>query len=138
MRVVVDTTIWSLALRRSPERLSHREVVLVDEWDQLVREGRTVLLGVVRQEVLSGVARQRQFELLREMLGTFDDEPVTSADHEQAADCFNRCRSKGVQGSVVDLLICAVALRRGMTVFTRDADFDRYAKLLRFKLHSPR
>ena len=65
MRVVVDTTIWSLALRRSPERLNHREGALVDEWDQLVREGRAVLLGVVHQEVLSGVARQRQVESLR-------------------------------------------------------------------------
>jgi len=43
-----------------------------------------------------------------------------------------------VQGSVVDMLICAVALRRGMAVFAQDTDFARYARHLRFKLHSPR
>ena len=138
MRVIVDTNIWSLALRRRAKKLSSDERALVAECKELVGEGRAVLLGVVRQEVLSGVSRPAHFEALSAKLRQFDDEPVTRSDHEHAAACFNRCRAKGVQGSVVDMLICAVAERRGAAVFTTDADFSRYAKYLPFSLHSPR
>jgi len=110
----------------------------VAECKELVGEGRAVLLGLVRQELLSGIANRQHFEALRQKMRSFDQEPLSTEDHEQAAECFNHCRSKGVQGSVVDMLICAVALRRGIPVFTRDTDFNRYAKLLRLKLHSPR
>lgn len=138
MRVLVDTNIWSLALRRRPTKLGSRERALVAECKELVAEGRAVLLGLVRQELLSGIVERGHFEALSRRLRSFDDEPLSAEEYEQAADCFNRCRSRGVQGSVVDMLICAVALRREMAVFTQDTDFNRYAKLLRFKLHTPR
>jgi predicted nucleic acid-binding protein len=138
MNVLVDTTILSLALRRKSTSLSAKDGALVREWEELVREGHVLLLGVVRQELLSGIPEGRTFRKVRDLLRAFDDEPLTSEDHEYAAVCFNRCRTKGIQGSVVDMLICAVAERRGASVFTTDADFRRYAKYLPFALHSPR
>jgi len=138
MRVLVDTNIWSLVFRRLPKKLASHEHALVTECRELVSEGRAVLLGLVRQEILSGIARRSHFDALREKLRCFDDEPLSVEDHEHAADCFNRCRAKGIQGSVVDMLICAVALRRGMAVFSADADFLRYVRHLGFPLHVPR
>ena len=134
MNVIVDTSVWSLALRRGVPRgtASERELA------ELVREGRVLVLGPLRQEVLSGVREAEQFKALRDCLRAFPDVTLEVRDYEEAAVCFNRCRSKGVQGSNTDFLLCAVAMRLGAAILTTDKDFDRFARILRIKLHEPR
>lgn len=133
MNVLVDTPVWSLALRR----VSGAEAPEVKILSELIQEGRANLMGLVRQELLSGVKTPEQFETLREHLAAFPDIGLQSADHEEAAAFFNRCRSKGVQGSAIDFLICAVAHRRGLEILTTDGDFTSYAKHLPIKRHRP-
>jgi predicted nucleic acid-binding protein len=134
MNVIVDTSVWSLALRRrrSPSGAETLELA------ELIREGRAGVLGPVRQELLSGVPDQRQYETLRDYLRAFPDVPLGSDDYEEAAVFFNRCRAKGVQGSNTDFLICAAAARRKLGILTTDADFVHFARLLPIQLHSPR
>jgi hypothetical protein len=91
---------------------------------------------MIRQELLSAIKTSTQFEHLRTTLSAFLDEPVSTADHETAAKAGNDCRAKGIAVSPVDMLICAVAQRRGMAVFTTDPDFGNYARELALKLHS--
>jgi predicted nucleic acid-binding protein len=136
MNVLVDTCVWSLALRRKAHDLSTRERQVSTEWSELVSQGRAKIIGLVRQEVLSGIKTHTQFELLRTSLRAFRDELVDTADHEAAAEAGNNCRSKGIAVSLPDMLICAVALRRGMSIFTTDPDFEKYAPVLSLKLHS--
>ena len=136
MKILVDTTIWSLALRR--RRPSTKEQILIDELSELVQELRAVLIGPVRQEVLSGIPDPATFEVVKQHLAAFDDLPIVEADYEEAARAFNACRKKGVQGSHIDFLICAVALRHSVAVFTTDKDFMNYAKHLDLELHKPR
>lgn len=57
------------------------------------------------------------------------------ADYEEGALFHNRCRSKGIQGSNTDFLICAVASRLSMSILTTDRDFDAYANFLPIALH---
>jgi len=135
VRVLADTTIWSLALRRKPGSLNPTEASLVSAWADLVRDGRVVLLGIIRQEVLSGIADSRQFKQLRDALAAFRDEPVVTADHVRAAEGFNRCRVKGVQGSPVDFLIFAVAERLSAPIFTTDSDFEHFAPHLPIRFY---
>ena len=135
MNVLVDTSIWSLALRRRVVDLNGRERFLVAELSELIRDGRPAMLGLIRQELLSGIKNPTQFENLRKTLRAFPDEPVDTADYEAAARGGNECRAKGIAVSVVDMLICAVAQRLGMPVFTTDPDFERYARILRVNLH---
>lgn len=134
MSIVVDTSVWSLALRRGRSAVSAEAVELAE----LVKEGRAALLGPVRQELLSGVPVARQYETLREHLEAFPDLALESADYEDAARFFNRCRAKGVQGSNTDFLICAAAVRRQLAILTTDTDFTHFAKLLPIQLHLPR
>lgn len=134
MMVVVDTSIWSLAFRRSNKVQDDR----VAELAELIREGRVVMLGAIRQELLSGVKSQKQFRLLRDKLRAFPDLLLTEKDYELAAECFNKCRSKGVQGSNTDFLLCSVGLLRGFSVFTSDVDFERFVKILKLRLHRVR
>jgi len=138
VNVLIDTSVWSLALRRTARQLSPAESRLVDEWSALIHEGRARLIGIVRQEILSGIRDERDFVQVRERLAAFDDIEIETRDHEDAARFFNRCRTRGVTGTPVDLLICAVAARHGLPVFTTDQDFSRYRRLLGIKLHAPR
>jgi predicted nucleic acid-binding protein len=97
---------------------------------ELIRDGRTRLIGPIRQELLSSIRDSVQFERLRSYLRFFPDPPLDTADYEQAAQCSNLCRSRGIAGSEVDFLICSVALARKWTIYTTDADFKRYAKAI--------
>jgi len=133
--VLVDTTIWSLALRRRAHQLSPEERKLVEEWADLVTSGRAVLTGPVRQEVLSGIRSNEVFEALHEKLSSFRYLENLAGDYVHAARFFNLCRSHGVTGSPIDMLICAMAYRYRVPIFTTDPDFSGYAKHLPIRLH---
>jgi len=138
MNVLIDTSVWSLALRRKNESLSMNERFLVAELSELIREGRARMIGLVRQELLSGIKATEQYEKLRLHLRSFPDEVVDTSDYEEAAKAGNRCRAKGVVVSIVDILLCAVANKRLWTIFTTDPDFSNYAKVLPLRIHAPR
>lgn len=134
MNVLVDTSVWSLALRRSPSEGSATTAELIE----LIREGRVAIIGPIRQEILSGIRAAEQYKKLRDRLRAFEDLRLDQADYEEAATCFNRCRAKGLQGSNTDFLMCAVSLRRDLAILTTDKDFSGFAKVLKFELHDPR
>ena len=135
MSVLVDTSVWSAALRR---RKVDEESPVVRELRELIAEGAALMIGPIRQEILSGIRQARQFESLRELLRPFPDVKLTTADYERAAESFTVCRRQGVQGSNTDFLICAVAERLQVAIFTSDGDFTHYSKLLPIELHRSR
>ncbi|HUT32593.1 MAG TPA: PIN domain-containing protein [Planctomycetota bacterium] len=137
MSVVVDTSVWSLALRRKREHLSAVESRTVAAWAELIRQRQVMLLGPIRQELLTGIRDERAFARLRSALRAFPDAPLAAEDYEHAAWCGNLCRRKGVAGSAVDFLLCSVALRREAAIFTTDGDFHLYADHLPIRLHRP-
>jgi len=134
MNVVVDTPVWSLSLRRKPGDLNSKEQQLSKVLAQLIRENRVQLLGPVRQELLSGMREQTEFDRLRDHLRAFPEPALQSEDYEEAARMSNQCRSRGIAGSVVDFLICSTASRRKWMIFTTDTDFEKYAKVLPIEL----
>jgi hypothetical protein len=118
--------------------LTAAEQSVVDELADLTREGRARIIGLIRQELLSGIKRAAQYEKLRVALRAFPDELIDTSDYEAAAKLSNDCRSRGIVASVVDALICQIALVRQWSIFTTDPDFKAYAKVLPIKLHAPR
>jgi hypothetical protein len=138
MNALVDTSVWSLALRRRPGDLNAAEQSVVDELVDLAREGRARIIGLIRQELLSGIKTAAQYEKLRVALRAFPDVPIATSDYEAAAKAGNDCRSRGIAASVVDALICQIALARQWSIFTTDPDFKAYAKVLPIRLHAPR
>lgn len=135
--ILVDTPIWSLALRRRQTDLSGVERRHVEEWERLVRQGAAQLIGPIRQELLSGVRDEAAWERLRHALSPFPDLQLTTPDYELASPFFNRCRARGITGSAIDLAICAVAHRYELPIYTTDSDFTRYAEILGLSLHAP-
>ncbi len=134
--VLVDTPIWSLALRRRKADLNPREHHLTHAFRELIQDGRAQLLGPVRQELLSGIREEASFKKLRDHLRAFEDAPLEVTDYEEAARLNNQCRAQGIAGSAIDFLICATALRHSWQIFTTDRDFSRYATVLPLKLYN--
>jgi predicted nucleic acid-binding protein len=136
--VLVDTTIWSLALRRNPGQLSRLQQDLVSEWQDLAVSNRAVLMGMIRQEVLSGIREESAFTAIQVLLADFISLEILPGDFDQAARFFNLCRSGGIAGTPVDMIICATAYRHSLPIFTTDGDFPLYARHLPVRLHVPR
>jgi predicted nucleic acid-binding protein len=100
-----------------------------------VEESRVQMLGPIRQELLSGIASHAQFKKLKTHLLAFPDLLITTEDYELAAEYFNICRAKEIQGSAIDFLICAVASHHKLAIFTTDNDFIAYASKIPVMLH---
>lgn len=133
MKVLIDTSVWSLALRRRTPNTSPHATVL----REVITEGRAVLLGVVRQEILSGIRFPEQFQRLRQHLRAFPDLQLEVDDYELAAQFFNTCMRRGVIGGPIDFLICAAAHRRRYKILTSDPDFGRFADHVSIDLLDP-
>jgi len=129
MKVLVDTCVWSGVLRhKNPDR------DLSQKLTDLIKDARVVMIGPIRQELLSGLSDANQFKKLSETLSRFEDIALKTEHFIQAAEFSNLCRQKGIQGSTTDFLICAVACLEDLVIFTTDKDFSNYCKCLPIKL----
>jgi predicted nucleic acid-binding protein len=129
MSVLVDTPVWSLLFRRKGPRGAE-----VAQLRDLVQRGQAQIIGPIRQEILSGMRTAEQFMRVRDGLRAFPDVPLGETDFERAAEFYNLCRSKGIQGSNTDFLICAVAELNGLQILTTDKDFAGFAAHLPIEL----
>jgi len=132
MNVLIDTSVWSLALRR--QHLTEAEQEIVNVFKDLIRDARVAIIGPIRQELLSGIKKHEKFETLKLKLSIFKDIQILEEDYIEAAYCYNICRGNGVQGTHIDFLICSIAIRMSLPIFTLDKDFTSYAKHLPLKL----
>ena len=134
MKVIIDTCVWSGFLRQDRARDDR----IVHEVERLVRRDAVQMLGPIRQELLSGAQPQERFARLWEYLRYYPNLPLDEEDDENAAAYYNICRQRGIQATAIDLLICAVAVRHELKVFTTDTDFDTFERHLPIKRHRMR
>lgn len=132
MRVLADTCIGSLALRRARPVFHH-----ASHLQGLIENFQVAIIGPIRQELLSGVRDENGFEHLRTQLEGFVDLPLGAEQYERAAAFHGECRRHGVQGSHTDFVICAAAERYDLAIYTVDDDFGRYESFLPIRLHRP-
>jgi predicted nucleic acid-binding protein len=130
LKVLVDTPIWSYALRSKNNDYQTE----IDALTSLIRDQRALIIGPIRQEILSGYSDLRKFGIIKEKLSYFVNTPILDADYELGAEFSNKCRKKGIQGSHIDFLICAVANRIDIPIFTNDKDFEHYQNIISIKL----
>ena len=131
MKVIVDTSVWSLALRRNKVQ----ENKAVKELEELIKEVRVQLIGPVRQELLNGIRSEKQFRVLKKHLSAFTNLDIETEDYELASEYFNLARKNGIQGSNTDFLLCAISTRLRMPIFTTDKDFLNFQSVLPIELH---
>lgn len=132
--IIIDTTIWSKAYRR--KKITDKDQEILNELYNILDMEKEILIGPVRQELLSGISDKNIFNDLKIKLSGFNNYEVQVSDHDLAAEYFNVCLSNGIQGSQTDYLICAIAHRYNLKIFTEDNDFHHYQKYLPIKLHN--
>lgn len=126
MRLLVDTSVWSLALRRdAPPELPEVRFLA----DSL--EGGTLVFttGIILQELLQGFAGPRAQEGIIERFTSLPFLVPDRTDHVEAAELRNACRRNGIQLGTIDALLAALALRYDLTLLTTDGDFLRTSEV---------
>jgi predicted nucleic acid-binding protein len=125
MNILVDTSVWSLALRRTPASSAPEALLLAR---CLERQDLIVTTGLVIQELLQGFQGPTQ---RKRILRDFSLVPVIMPevkDHVEAAALRNHCRRRGVQVGTIDALLARLAIRHGLHLLTADRDFDTMAR----------
>jgi predicted nucleic acid-binding protein len=127
----VDTSVWSLALRRDQPAGRAELGMLV--W--AVESGEALLTtGLVLQELLQGFAGPKSRSEIVERFSALPLIVPDRDDHVHAAELRNQCRRKGMQLRTIDALLAQLCMRHDLTMLTADQDFARVAKHSRLKL----
>lgn len=130
MRLFVDTSVWSLALRRDGS-----DGVEVQRLRDALMDGESVsTTGLVLQELLQGLLGPKAPALVAERFAATDWISPTRADHTEAAGIRNACRRRGVQVGTVDALLARLCISRNLTMLTTDQDFTHIARLTPLKV----
>lgn len=95
-----------------------------------------LMIGPVRQELLSGVRDPAQFESIRARVIPLIDLPLSAREFELAAEASNSLKWRGIAISPVDALLCALSIDRALPIFTADRDFGRILDVLPIRLHA--
>ena len=131
MSLFVDTSVWSLALRRDHPP-DGKEVKLLH---RALSEGITVLTtGLVLQELLQGFSGAKASSQIIERFAALPFVIPDRVDHIQAAEIRNRCRRKGIQTGTIDALLAQLCLRHELELLTTDKDFKHISKVYPLRL----
>lgn len=133
MSLFVDTSVWSLALRRdAPPALTQVQALM-----KALDAGETILsTGLVLQELLQGFSGPKDRKLIVERFAALPLLAPDRRDHIDAADLRTQCRRKGVQIGTIDALLAQLCIRHSLTMLTTDEDFRRIAHHGALKLWS--
>ncbi|MCX7201956.1 MAG: PIN domain-containing protein [Burkholderiales bacterium] len=131
MTLLVDTSVWSLALRRdgSPDA---KEVLALRE--ALAGADSVVTTGLVLQELLQGFNGPKAKEAIIERFGALPLIQPDRQDHVAAAEVRNACRRGGVQIGTIDALLIQLCGRYEMTLLSSDKDFANASRHVPFRL----
>ena len=131
MSIFVDTSVWSLALRRGAPSPAKEVRALI----QTIEAGETILTtGLVLQELLQGFSGPRNRDQILDRFSAIPLLVPTRDDHVAAADLRNRCRRAGVQVETIDAILAQLCLHHDLIMLSTDNDFKRIAALCALKV----
>ena len=131
MSLFVDTSVWSLALRRDTPGGSAEVKALAQA---LERGDPIVTTGIVLQELLQGFSGPKSRDLILERFSALPLLAPDRGDHIAAAELRNTCRRNGLQIGTIDALLAQLSIRYTLTLLTTDQDFIGLARLAPIKL----
>ena len=131
MNLFVDTSVWSLALRRSPPARAPEIDLLAS---CLERGDLVATTGLVLQELLQGFRGPRARKHIVEKFSLLPAITPELDDHVEAAALRNRCRRKGLQVGTIDAILAQLCIRHELVMLTTDRDFAAMARYCRLSL----
>jgi predicted nucleic acid-binding protein len=135
MNLFVDTSVWSLALRRDDDN-SAPEVERLRE--ALRSQESIVTTGLVLQELLQGFRGPKARSAIVERFAALPMLIPERDDHVAAAEVRNTCRRKGIQIGTIDALLIQLCCRHDLTMLATDQDYDHAARHVPLKRWRPR
>lgn len=135
MSLFVDTSVWSLALRRDAVHGAPEVAALRDA---LLGADQVFTTGLVLQELLQGFAGPQARDQLLERFAALAFLMPDREDHIEAAELRNTCRRGGVQVGTIDALLIQLSRRHDLVLLTTDKDFKSAAKHVDFRLWTSR
>jgi predicted nucleic acid-binding protein len=133
MSLFVDTSVWSLALRRD---VADRGPEVAALTRALERSESLYITGLVLQELLQGFSGPKARQQIIERLAAVPLLVPDRRDHMDAAELRNGCRRAGVQIGTVDALLAQLCIRHGLTMLSTDDDFRQMARQAKLKVWS--
>ena len=131
MTLLVDTSVWSLALRRN---VAVAEPAVLTLKDALLGTELIVTTGIVLQELLQGFSGPKAKAEIIQRFSTLPLVQPDRSDHIEAAEIRNSCRRAGIQLATVDALIAQLCIRHDLQLLTTDKDFTHAAAYCSLKL----
>ena len=131
IKLLIDTSVWSEALRRKEKTLNSSETLvrrIIENNDEIV------IIGIILQEILSGIANEKLFSEIETILNDFSYIDIKKEDYIYAAELRNKCKQKGIIAGSFDFLIASVAIRNKLTLVTYDKDFINISKYTELKI----
>jgi predicted nucleic acid-binding protein len=125
MTLLVDTSVWSLALRRDVEATEPEVQQLKDA---LFGSEVIVTTGLVLQELLQGFSDPKAQAQIVERFAALPLLQPDRDDHVKAAGLRNACRQGGDQIGTIDALLAQLCVRHHLTLLTTDKDFVHAAR----------
>jgi predicted nucleic acid-binding protein len=134
MTYLVDTSVWSLALRRDTDSSAPSVAVLRNA---LLGADQVVTTGLVLQELLQGFAGPKARSALLERFASLAFLQPEREDYIEAAQIRNSCRRSGVQVGTIDALLIQLCVRHGLVLLSTDKDFQSASEHVKFRLWLP-
>lgn len=133
--LLVDTSVWSLALRRDAEHSAPEVAALRDA---LLGADQVFTTGLIIQELLQGFAGPKSRTQLVERFSALAFLQPDREDHIDAAEVRNSCRRRGVQVGTIDALLIQLCRRHDLVLLSTDQDFQAAAKHIEYRLWAVR
>ena len=119
-RVIIDTSVWSEALRRKKNTLNSSEIIIRK---LIENDYEIVILGIILQEILSGISNDNLYNDIKNILDDFNYLDTKKNDYIYASELSNKCRSKGVNAGSIDYLIASITIQNDLHLVSFDKDF---------------
>lgn len=134
MDLFIDTSVWSLALRRD----ARSDEPTVERLRDALEAGEGVFTaGLVLQELLQGFRGPKARDAIVERFGALPLLVPDRSDHLEAAELRNACRRNGVQAGTIDALFVQLCIRHDLAMLTTDRDFELMARHVDLRLWAP-
>ena len=135
MSLFVDTSVWSLALRRD----AHSDAPEIAELQRALETGQPIFsTGLILQELLQGFSGPKARSQILERFSALPLIAPDRQDHVDAAELRNDCRRVGIQIGTIDALLAQLCIRRQLTMMSTDGDFRHLAHRSALKLWQSR
>ncbi len=129
--VLVDTSVWIKYFKQGNS-------IEAIHLDHLIVEDSLVVCDPIKAEILSGVKSIEDYKKVLNWLEGFNNLSLPLDIWQRASHArFNLAR-KGIQQSLIDLIIALTAYEYGVPVWSLDNDFKSITEVVSIKIYHPK